>query len=44
MQRIIYYVKERVFNRNHYIYHEGDDVDGIYFIKTGEYEISQKLK
>eukprot|EP00347_Sterkiella_histriomuscorum_P008670 403344207 len=38
---LYYYVKEKHYIRNQYLYREGDTVDGVYLIVNGEF---QKLK
>ncbi len=40
---MIYFFKERVYIRNQVVYLEGDtNIDGIYFIKSGEFEVKKK--
>ena len=36
--------KERLFMRGQMIYDEGAPIDGIYFITSGDFEITQKIK
>ena len=40
--RIAYNFQYKKYKRNQYIYHEGDECDGIYFIKDGEITIVKK--
>jgi CRP-like cAMP-binding protein len=35
---------EITYNRNNVIVKEGCPIDGIYFIRSGEFEITKKLK
>lgn len=34
---LYYYVKEKNFTRRQFIYKQGDPVDGVYLIVTGEF-------
>ena len=46
-QRILklsYFLKEKVMRRRDVLFKEGDMVDGLYFVKDGELEISMKYK
>ena len=44
LAKLSYYLKDRFYRRRDFIFKEGEIADGIYFIKEGEFEISQKLK
>jgi hypothetical protein len=42
---MIYFFHERSFSRNQNPFVEGqDDIDGVYFIKSGEFEITKKVQ
>ena len=44
LQKIIYFFQEKKFLRNQIVYTEGQwQIDGVYFIKRGEFEVSQKV-
>ncbi|CDW73238.1 cyclic nucleotide-binding domain containing protein [Stylonychia lemnae] len=43
VQRLTYYLKEVKFNRGHVVYKIGQKVDGIYFIKEGEFELIREI-
>ena len=40
--RLAYYFVLKKYKRGQYLYHEGDSVDGIYFIKEGEVTITKR--
>lgn len=40
--RLAYFLQIKRFKRGQYIYHEGNIIDGIYFIKEGEVTITKK--
>lgn len=45
MQRMLYYFHERIYNRKQVVFMEGiDNIDGVYFIKNGEFEVSKKVQ
>ncbi len=42
---MLYYFQEHKFIRNQVVYREGDEtVDGVYFIKNGEFEMTKKVQ
>lgn len=42
---MLYYFEERIYQRKQTIFSEGiDNIDGVYFIKNGEFEVSKKVK
>lgn len=43
LQRLIYYIKEINVNRGHVMYKNNYEVDGIYLIKEGEFEVSKEV-
>ena len=38
LQKIIYFIEEKKISRNSVIFKEGDVVDGVYIIISGEFE------
>lgn len=41
---MLYFFTEKTFSRNQVIYSEGqENIDGIYFIKSGEFDLSKKV-
>jgi CRP-like cAMP-binding protein len=44
MQRMLYYFHERTYQRKQVLFMEGiDNTDGLYFVKSGEFEVSKKV-
>lgn len=45
MQRMLYFFTERTYHRKQVVFMEGiDATDGVYFIKSGEFEVSKNVK
>eukprot|EP00347_Sterkiella_histriomuscorum_P011137 403373617 len=45
MQRMLYFFNEKTYLRKQVVYMEDiDNTDGVYFIKSGEFEVSKKVK
>ena len=44
LNKLSYFLKEKVFRRRDIVYNEGDVADTIYFTKDGEFEISKKVQ
>ena len=40
--KLAYFLQLKTYNRWQFLYHEGDFIDGIYFIKSGEVTLSKK--
>ena len=43
LNKLSYFLKEKVFRRRDIVYNEGDVADVIYFTKDGEFEVSKKV-
>jgi hypothetical protein len=43
LNKLSYFLKERIFRRRDIVYNEGDEADVIYFVKDGEFEVSKKV-
>ena len=41
--KLAYFLNYKIYSRNQYLFHEGDQTDGIYFVKNGEFVISKKI-
>ena len=44
MVKLSYFLKEKNLRMRDFLYKEGDLVEGIYFIREGEFQISIKYK
>ena len=45
MQRMLYFFTEKKFKRKQVVYMEGvDNTDGVYFVRSGEFEVSKRIK
>jgi CRP-like cAMP-binding protein len=43
LNKLSYFLKEKIFRRRDIIYNEGDVADSIYFTKDGEFEVSKRV-
>ena len=43
LAQLSFYLKEKSFKRGHNVYREGERATGIYFIKSGEFEVRSGL-
>ena len=44
LSQLTFFLKERLYKRKYVVYKEGDKATGLYFIKSGEFEITKVLK
>jgi len=43
--KIVYFFTEKSYKRNQVVYAQGENkIDGVYFIKSGEFEVSMKAQ
>ena len=44
LSQLSFYLKEKSYKRNFTVFREGQSATGLYFIKSGEFEISKSIK
>jgi cAMP-dependent protein kinase regulator len=42
MLRLTYYMEEKKFQKGQYVYREGDNAEGVYFVRYGEFEMNKQ--
>jgi len=43
LSQLTFFLKERQYKRGYQVYREGEKASGIYFIKSGEFEITKVM-
>lgn len=44
LNKLVYFLKEKVFRRRDIVYGEGDTAEFVYFTKEGEFEVSKRIQ
>ncbi len=44
LNKLVYFLKEKVFRRRDVVFSEGDTADYVYFTKEGEFEVSKRIQ